>query len=108
MSAFCALVFMRIVDLAVFDAEHDHADRPHVQAHAAEMVHDHDLDEPSEHDTLDAQSTHMSFHTLLGVFIETATEGVDPLQAFAFTFGSHANKSARSFGTRPPVPPPLA
>lgn len=104
----CALLFLRMVDLAVFDADHDHVENSHVQVHAAEMVHAHHDDEPTEHDTLDAMSAHVGFHTLLGVFMDTSADGIALPAIQSNRFGPFANRSAVTHRSRPPVPPPLA
>ncbi len=102
-----ALMFLRFMDLAVFDAEHAHLERPHVQAHASEMIHDHEPDEVTEHDTLEAQAAHVGFHTLLGVFIETVDAAIAMPNHFSPSFGFHAKDDALAFAQRPPIPPPL-
>ena len=108
LTALFALMFMRFIDLAVFDMDHDHISNSHVQAHASEMAHSHDHDEPTEHDTLDGKSAHVGFHTLLNVFIEVDAVTVPVLEHYTARYGLVANERARTHGHRPPVPPPLA
>ncbi len=107
MTALFALVFMRFIDLAVFDMDHDHVKTSHVQVHASEMAHGHDQGEPTEHDTLEGKSAHVGFHTLLSFFIDVDAVAVPVLQHFNARFGLVADERARSYGYRPPVPPPL-
>lgn len=108
LTALFALMFLRFVDLAVFDMDHDHVVTPHVKVHASEMAHGHDLDEPTEHDTLDGKSAHVGFHTLLNVFTDVEAVEVPVMAHFTARFGFHANEDARAHAHRPPVPPPLA
>jgi len=108
LTALFALMFMRFIDLAVFDMDHDHIKSAHVQVHASEMAHSHDDDEPTEHDTLDGKSAHVGFHTLLNVFIEVDAVAVPVLEHFTARYGLVANERARPHGHRPPIPPPLA
>lgn len=108
LSVLSALVFLRLMDLAVFDADHNHMEKAHVTVHAAEMAHSHYDGEATEHDTLGAISAHVGFHTLLSVFLDTSSDNMVPLADLSNRFGPHANQSAIAHQSRPPVPPPLA
>jgi hypothetical protein len=108
LSVLGALFFLRMMDLAVFDADHDHLEKVHAPVPAAEMTHAHHDDETSEHDTLATMSAHIGFHTLLGVFIDTAAANTVPSVGGLPLYGPHENRSAVTHRSRPPVPPPLA
>ena len=106
--ALCALVLLRMVDLAVFDASHDHAEAPHVEKFAAEMVHSHDIDEPSEHASVDETAMHVSFHTLLSVYISAPTAETVTANTRPAKYRLNLGQRITDTHTRPPVPPPLA
>ena len=102
------LMFLRFVDVSVFEAKHGHVMNPHVQELVTELTHGHDETEYNEHETLDAKSAHAGFHALLNVFIEAEDIHVPVLQNLHASYGFHAKDLAKSFGYRPPTPPPLA
>ena len=102
-----ALTFLHIADLAFFDPDHDHIDRAHIQVHAADIVQLHLQDEMAEHETPDAMSAHLSFHTLLGVFLDSGATAVMAIPTRAEKFGMNLGVSSQNRGHRPPVPPPL-
>ncbi len=108
LSVIGALFFLRMMDLAVFDTDHDHLEKTHMPVHAAEMVHSHHDNEPSEHDTFATMSARISFHTLLSVFIDAEAANMMPSADRSSRYGPHANRSAVTHRSRPPVPPPLA
>jgi len=108
LTTLCALVFLRLVDLAVFDQEHDHVSGLHIEVFASEMVHAHGHDEASEHNSSDGKSLHIAFHTLVNVFLEAVSDK-DMLSAdMSSHFSFQITKVARTRISRPPVPPPLA
>jgi len=102
-TALCALVFLRMVDLAVFDSDHDYVSRPHIQVHAVETAHGHDYDASSEHEII----AHGAFHTLVSVFIEITISDMVHAAEFLPEFDLSAGKFVRNQALRPPVPPPL-
>jgi len=104
----CALVLLRLVDLMVFDAEHEHIERSHVQVHASEMSHAHHEDEVTEHETPATMSAHIGFHTLLGSFIGSPDVSIPSISKVSSDYGLLVNKSAVTLNAAPPVPPPLA
>ncbi len=106
--ALCALVFLRMVDIAVFDAEHAHVESTHVQEHASEMSHDHDAAEESEHESLGAMSAHVCIHTLVSTFLDTNDMNVGFFRKQTSSYGLHVNEAVKVLSFRPPVPPPLA
>lgn len=105
--ALCTLMFLRMVDLAVFDADHDHVEQTHVNEHAFEMSHDHEAKEKSEHESLSAMLAHACLHTCLGAYTGTADVQVSLRTKEPVGFGLHMNEAAATFSFRPPVPPPL-
>ncbi|MBL4789484.1 MAG: hypothetical protein JKY60_10700 [Kordiimonadaceae bacterium] len=105
--ALCALVVLRLVDLAVFDPEHAHLEAPHMQAHAMEMDHHQDGDEPSEHESVDNMVAHVSFHTLLSVYTATPVVAGLPINFSSSKYWVHLGKHVNDAQLRPPVPPPL-
>lgn len=107
LAALFALMFLRLVDLAVFDMNHDHVSKPHVQAHAYEVAHSHGHDEPIPHDALDDNSAHVGFHALLSVFIDADAAALPVFQPFTACFDVKAREQARAYAHRPPIPPPL-
>lgn len=107
LTALFALMFMRFIDLAVFDIDHEHIKMSHVQVHASEIAHSHNHSEPTEHDSLDGKSAHVGFHTFLNVFIDVDAVALPVFHYFNARFGLVANERARTYGNRPPVPPPL-
>lgn len=110
-TALCALVLLRMVDLAVFDAAHDHVETPHVEKFAAAMVHDHDideLDEPNEHASVDDTAMHVSFHTLLSVYISAPTAATVTTSTGSTKYRRNLGQRITDTHSRPPVPPPLA
>jgi len=104
----CALIFLRMVDLAIFDAEHDHVSTPHVQTLASEMVHDHEVDEPSEHASADDTAMHVSFHALLSVYISAPSIMAAMPIIGAAKYRINLGHGIAGGHSRPPVPPPLA
>jgi len=109
LAALSALLFLRFVDLAVFDRDHDHINNPHLQIHASEVAHSHDNDEHvTEADMLEDKSAHMSFHTLLGAFIGADDASVLPARIYSNCFGFYTKEYVRTQAHRPPTPPPLA
>ena len=109
LAALSALLFLRFVDLAVFDLDHDHIYKPHLQIHASEMTHSHDHGEhTTEADTSEGKLAHMGFHTLLGAFIGTDDASALPARIYTNCFGVNAKECVRTQAHRPPTPPPLA
>ena len=96
-----------MVDLAIFDPDHDHVTAPHVQVYASEMVHDHDVEEINEHESLGDMSMHVSFHTLLSLYISAPSLDTLPLENNSSTFNVYPALSIKNTHSRPPVPPPL-
>lgn len=107
LTALFALMFMRFIDLAVFDIDHEHIKMSHVQVHASEIAHSHNHGEPTEHDSLDGKSAHAGFHTLLNVFLDVDPAQVPERQRFNSRFGLMVDERAHAYGNRPPIPPPL-
>lgn len=106
--ALCGLVVLRLVDLAIFDPEHDHVATAHIQAHASKMAHDHSADEVSEHESPDNMSLHLSFHALASVYISAPSVDMAPANRTSFKYHAHSDRSVKTPHSQPPVPPPLA
>ncbi len=106
--ALCALVVLRMVDLAVYEQDHDHVSASHIQLHVSEISHDHDVDELSEHESLDDMTAHMSFHSLLSVYISAPAVAAVPINNGTSKYGVALGMHLNTPHSRPPVPPPLA
>ncbi|MFC4347757.1 hypothetical protein ACFO5Q_07880 [Kordiimonas lipolytica] len=107
-TALFALMFLRFVDLAVFDAGQGEPLSPHAKAHASGIAHSHTPAEVAEHDTMHGSYAHVGIHTLLNVFVDADAPEVLALQQFTPRFGFSAKEQARAQAYRPPIPPPLA
>lgn len=101
-----ALTFLRIVDLAYFDADHDHIDRAHIQAHLADIPHSHE--EGTVHEAPEVLSVHLNFHTLLSAYLAADDVEFNTTQRTYMQYQPSANEQAFARAHRPPVPPPLA
>lgn len=103
-----ALLMLRIVDLAVFDAGHDHVDHDHAAEHASELVHHHGNDDNSDHSSDHAMTAHVGFHTLLSVLMTAPAVDVQLNPVTPPVYEASSEKSILIFKNGPPVPPPLA
>ncbi|UTW59885.1 hypothetical protein KFE96_06170 [Kordiimonas sp. SCSIO 12603] len=104
--AFSLMVFIRFVDVAVFDGDHQHLEH-HARAEIEQVSHDHHHHDDMGHDTEESISAHAGFHALLSVFTFPQFEDFISLLRNASVYEAIPESSIFSVHNGPPVPPPL-
>lgn len=104
--AFTAIVFLQFVDLAVFDAGHQHHEDTLTPVFALQTAHDHHHT-ADEHPSKDGITAHAGIHAALGDFSVSHTADYAAARILPVYERDRVNR-LKAVYSGPPVPPPLS